>query len=87
LWGLRGWKYFPVWSRFKKFNLFKRFKRLFELQIGTKFYPESEDCLGFGVWCLVFGVWGLGFGVWGLGFGVWGWMCISFKNFCKEIRY
>ena len=34
-------------------------QEVIELPIGTKFYPESEDCLGFGVWRLEFGVWGL----------------------------
>jgi len=53
-----------IGRRFQRFNLFNKFKRLFELQIGTKFYPESEECLAFGVWRFAFGVWGLAFGVW-----------------------
>jgi hypothetical protein len=65
--------------------MFNKFKRLFEFQIGTKFYLESEDCLGFGVSRLGFRVWGLAFGVWRLVFGVWC-LALNFRLDSKSIK-
>jgi hypothetical protein len=48
-----------VFSSLEQVQKVQFVQEVIDLQIGTKFYLESEDCLLFGVWGLVFGVWRL----------------------------
>jgi hypothetical protein len=41
-----------VFSSLEQVQKVQFVQEVIELQIGTKFYLESEDCLGFGVWRL-----------------------------------